>query len=120
VTLVLPWAGVMLLLFALVYFSVSRYLRPSTAAGAWKRTGLLARLGGMGRRPGETPFEFGRRLGEEAPETRGPARELVDAYALAAYAPPEVARSSRERVLEAFKELRPLLVARIRNRNRFV
>jgi len=120
VTLVLPWAGGILLLLALMYLAASRYLRPNTTAGAWKRTALLARLGGMGRRPGETPFEFGRRLGEEAPEARGAARALVDAYALAAYAPPEVARGSRERVLEAFRELRPLLIARIRNRNRFV
>jgi transglutaminase-like putative cysteine protease len=119
-TVVLPWAAAILLLLALIYLSISRYLRPTTAAGAWKRTALLARLGGMGRRPGETPFEFGRRLGEEAPETRGPARALVEAYALAAYAPPEVARDSREHVIEAFRDLRPLLVARIRNRNRFV
>jgi len=118
--LVLPWAAALLLLMALIYFSVSRYLRPSTAAGAWSRTGLLARLGGMGRRPGETPYEFGRRLGEEAPETKIPARDLVEAYAEAAYAPPEVAGGSRARVLEAFRELRPMLLARIRNRNRFV
>ena len=108
------------MLLALLYFSVSRYLRPATAAGAWSRTAFLARLGGMGRRPGETPFEFGRRLGEEAPETRTTARTLVEAYAQAAYAPPEVASASRARVLEAFRELRPMLIARIRNRNRFV
>src|SRR5438067_2405361 len=118
--LVLPWVGGLLMLLALLYFSVSRYLRPATAAGAWSRTAFLARLGGMGRRPGETPFEFGRRLGEEAPETRTTARTLVEAYAQAAYAPPEVASASRARVLEAFRELRPMLIARIRNRNRFV
>ncbi|HEX6348122.1 MAG TPA: transglutaminase-like domain-containing protein [Candidatus Dormibacteraeota bacterium] len=117
---VLPWAAALLLLLALMYFAVSRYLRPTTAAGAWSRTAFLARLGGMGRRPGETPFEFGRRLGEEAPETRSTARVLAEAYAEAAYAPPELARSSRDRVLDAFRELRPMLVARIRNRNRFV
>ena len=118
--LVLPGVGGLLMLLALLYFSVSRYLRPATAAGAWSRTAFLARLGGMGRRPGETPFEFGRRLGEEAPETRTTARTLVEAYAQAAYAPPEVASASRARVLEAFRELRPMLIARIRNRNRFV
>jgi hypothetical protein len=116
----LPWIGVGLLILSLIYFAISRYFRPGTAAAAWKRTAFLAGLGGMGRRPGETPFEYGRRLGEEAPETRAPARKLVEAYALAAYAPPEVAGKSREAVLEAFRELRPLLVARIRNRNRFI
>lgn len=116
----LPWIGFGLLVLALIYLAISRYLRPATAAGAWKRTAFLARLAGMGRRPGETPFEYGRRLGEEAPETRVPARKLVEAYALAAYAPPDLASESRLNVLEAFRELRPLLVARIRNRNRFI
>lgn len=111
--------GILLALAGLTFAAVLRYLRPSTAGGAWKRVSLLARLAGLGRKPGETPLEFGRRLGAEAPELGAPALRMAEAYAAAAYAPPELAASSRSRVLDAYVELRPLLLGRIRERNRF-
>lgn len=116
---VAPWFAVLLILFAVGWVLVSRWLRPSTAGAAWRRTLFLARLAGLGRRLGETPFEYGKRLGEEAPELRTPAARLAEAFAAVAYAPPRLAERSRDRVIDAYGELRPLLLQRIRDRNRF-
>ncbi len=115
-----PWLGILMLLVAAIWVFVSRWLRPSTAGAAWRRALFLARLAGLARTPGETPFEYGRRLGEEAPELRAPAQRFVEAFATVAYAPPKLAAESRNRVLDAYQELRPLLIHRIRDRNRFV
>ncbi len=116
---ILGLLGLLLAVGAALFLAGSRYLRPTTAGGAWKRTGFLARLAGVRRRPDETPAEFARRLGEELPEVRQPVLRLAEAYMMAAYAPPHVAARSRERVLEAYEELRPGLLASIRDRNRF-
>ena len=115
-----PWFAVLLLVIAGAWVFVSRWLRPSTAGAAWRRALFLARLAGMRRQPGETPFEYGKRLGTEAPELRSPVTRFAEAFATAAYAPPAIAERSRDRVLEAYAELRPLLLHRIRDRNRFV
>lgn len=114
-----PWLAGLLALGAAAWVAVSRWLRPRTAGSAWRRAELLARLGGLRRRPGETPHEYGLRLGEEDPELRGPAGRLAEAFAVVAYARPEVARAAQEPVLEAFADLRPLLLRRIRARGRF-
>jgi len=114
-----PWVATLLLVVAGLWVFVSRWLRPSTAGAAWRRALFLARLAGMGRQPGETPFEYARRLGTEAPELRSPAMLFAEAFAAAAYAPRAVAERSRDRVLEAYAEVRPLLLHRIRDRNRF-
>jgi len=111
-------AAFLLLLAAATYLIVSRYLRPKTAGGVWKRTALLARLAGVRKQPGDTPHEFGRRLAREFPEAAGPARELAAGFAVAAYAPPPVARRSRDHVLEVWEALRPLLLQRVRQRLR--
>ena len=113
-----PWVALLLIVVAGAYVAISRWLRPATAGAAWRRALLLARLAGMGRRPGETPLEYGRRLGEEAPELGAPAARFAEAFATVAYAPPAIAARSRDRVLDAFSELRPLLLHRIRDRNR--
>lgn len=111
--------GLLLALAAGLFLAGSRYLRPTTAGGAWRRTALLARLAGVRHLQAETPAEFARRLGQEVPEVRQPALRLAEAYAVAAYGPPEMASSSRRLVLDAYTELRPGLLARIRDRNRF-
>ncbi len=67
---------------------------------------------------GDTPHEFGRRLAREFPEASGPAKELAAGFAVAAYAPPNLARRSRDHVLEVWEALRPLLLDRVRQRLR--
>ena len=67
---------------------------------------------------GETPLEFGARLAKEVPEAAGPAWRVAERFAVAAYAPPEVAASSREAVLSAWSDLRPALLRRLTRRVR--
>lgn len=97
---------------------ISRYLRPRTVGGVWKRTSLLSGLAGIRHQSGETPVEFGARLAREIPEAAAPARELAENFAVAAYAPREVAATTRTPVLAAWEELRPLLLKRVRGRLR--
>src|SRR5215467_5205661 len=92
-----------------LWVAVTRYLRPQTVSGVWKRTSLLSRLAGVQSHMGETPHEFGARLAREIPEAARPARELAERFAVAAYAPREAALASRAGVLKAWDELRPLL-----------
>ena len=101
--------GIALALMALGLVA-SRWLRPGTVGGAWKRTGMLARMAGVGGHPGETPLEFGERLAAELPEAAAPARELASHFAVAAYAPVELAGAVREAALSAWRELRPHLL----------
>jgi hypothetical protein len=110
-------AGILLVLAA-AWLTTSRYLRPQTVSGVWKRTSLLSRLAGVRVHPGETPHEFGARLAREIPEAARPARELADRFAVAAYAPRELALASRMGVLSAWNDLRPLLLRRVRGRVR--
>lgn len=108
----------LLLVLAAVWLAVSRYLRPSTVGGVWKRAGLLATLAGVGTRPSDTPLEFGSRLAREVPEAAGPAHELAENFAVAAYAPRDLAAGARSAVLSAWDDLRPLLLRRLRARLR--
>jgi Transglutaminase-like superfamily/Domain of unknown function (DUF4129) len=107
-----------LLLVVLVWVAATRYLRPQTVNGVWKRTSLLSRLAGLESQSGETPHEFGARLARAIPEAARPARALADGFAVAAYAPRDVAMASRSGVLAAWDELRPLLLRRLRGRLR--
>lgn len=110
--------GALIALVAGVWVGVSRYLRPSTVSGVWKRTSLLSRLAGVQPRNGDTPIEFGTRLAREIPEAARPACELAEKFAVAAYAPREAAIAARSSVLAAWEELRPLLLRRVRGRIR--
>jgi hypothetical protein len=101
-----------------VWVAVSRYLRPRTVGAVWKRTSLLSGLAGVRSRAGETPLEFGARLAREIPEAAKPAHDLAERFAVAAYAPRDVAVGSRTGVLSAWDELRPLLLRRVRGRLR--
>src|SRR6267143_500839 len=101
------------LAFLLVLFAaVTRYLRPRSVMGVWRRTLLLARLAGADQRAGETPYELGRRLARSFPEASEPMRSLTGGFVVAAYAPPDAARAARSSVLEAWSALRPLLLRR--------
>jgi hypothetical protein len=84
----------------------------------WKRTLTLASLAGAQRRPGETPLELGRRLQRTFPETAEPASALANGFVVAAYAPPEVAATTRPAVMEAWSSLRPMLLRRVFSRLR--
>jgi len=113
--------GVLLGLLALAvaaWFAIARYLRPRTVGGVWKRVSFLSGLAGVRAKLGETPHEFGARLAREIPEAAKPARELAERFAVAAYAPRDVAAGSRTGVLSAWDELRPLLLRRVRGRLR--
>jgi transglutaminase superfamily protein/uncharacterized protein DUF4129 len=116
----LPWLGIGLLLLlalgGLVY--LRRYLNPRTPGDAWRRLALLARLAGERMLPGETPFEYGRRLAKAFPEAATPLRRLVDQFVLTAYAPPALAVAARTETVAAFAVVRPHLLRRLRERLR--
>jgi transglutaminase-like putative cysteine protease len=105
--------GVLLALILLLAAAVARYLRPRTVMGVWKRTIAMSELAGAKRRPGETPLELGRRLQRSFPEASEPVGALAGGFMVAAYAPEDVAASSRPSVMEAWSALRPLLVRRV-------
>ena len=73
----------------------------------------LARLAGAERRPGETPLELGRRWQQTFPEAAEPVGALARGFVVAAYAPPDLASSSRASVMEAWVSLRPMLLRRV-------
>ena len=81
--------------------------------GVWRRALTLASLAGAERRPGETPLEIGRRLQRTFPEAAEPAGALANGFVVAAYAPPDIASSTRSSVMEAWTALRPLLLRRV-------
>lgn len=100
-------------LLLLLLVGLSRYLRPRSVMAVWKRTLTLANLAGARGRPGETPLELGRRLQRTFPEAAEPVGALATGFVVAAYAPPEVAASSRPAVMEAWSSLRPMLLRRV-------
>jgi transglutaminase-like putative cysteine protease len=110
--------GVLLAIVLLVFAAAARYLRPRSVMGVWKRMLALSGLAGLKLRPGETPLELGRRMQKSFPEASEPAGALAGAFAVAAYAPPDVAGSSRSSIMEAWTELRPLLLRRVMSRLR--
>jgi transglutaminase-like putative cysteine protease len=105
--------GVLLALILLLGAAVARYLRPRSVMGVWKRAIRLSELAGAKRRPGETPLELGRRLQRSFPEASEPVGALAGGFMVAAYAPEDIASSSRSSVMEAWSALRPLLVRRV-------
>jgi Transglutaminase-like superfamily/Domain of unknown function (DUF4129) len=108
--------GALLLLIAAAWVALSRYLRPKTVNGVWRRVSLLTNLAGIGRREAETPLEFGARLAREVPEAANPAHELSQRFSVAAYAPKEMAVDAVTPTLNAWEELRPMLLRRVRLR----
>jgi hypothetical protein len=105
--------GGIVALLLLLLVALSRYLRPRSVMAVWKRTLTLANLAGAQRRPGETPFEVGRRLQRTFPETSEPVNALANGFVVAAYAPPEIAATTRAAVMEAWTSLRPMLLRRV-------
>ena len=106
-------AAVIIAILLLLLVAASRYLRPRSVMAVWRRTMALASLAGAERRPGETPLEAGLRLQRAFPEAAEPVRNLAGGFAVAAYAPPDVARTARTTVMEAWSALRPVLLRRV-------
>ena len=117
-TTIMRIAGGFVAILLLLLVAAARYLRPRSVMAVWKRTLTLASLAGAERRPGETPLELGRRLRRTFPETAEPVSTLTDGFVVAAYAPPEVASTSRTSVMEAWTTLRPMLLRRVFRRLR--
>jgi hypothetical protein len=105
--------GVVVALLLILFAAVARYLRPRSVMGVWRRTLMLTRLAGADQRTGETPFEMGRRLSLSFPEATEPMRSLASGFVVAAYAPPDEARTARASVMDAWSGLRPLLLRRV-------
>ena len=106
----------LLLLGALAFFLVSRYLRPRTPGQVWKRLGMLSRLAGASGPSGETPSESGRRLAAAFPEASRSLRDLTESFVVTAYAPAEVGRVRSAEVVERWGQVRPHLVRRVVDR----
>src|SRR5207248_1084967 len=92
--------GVLLALLLVLAALVARYLRPRSVAGVRKRTLVLARLAGAEVHPGETPLELSRRLSRAFPEAASSVRDLASGFVVAAYAPPDVAQSTRSSLMQ--------------------
>ncbi|TMD90963.1 MAG: transglutaminase domain-containing protein [Chloroflexi bacterium] len=105
--------GVVLAFLFVLFAALARYLRPRSVMGVWRRTLVLTRLAGADQRSGETPYELGRRLALSFPEATEPIRSLASGFVVAAYAPPDEARTARTSVMEAWSGLRPLLLRRV-------
>jgi hypothetical protein len=113
-----PVAAGLLLALVLLFIALSRFLRPQTVAGVWRRATLLLQLAGVRRRVGETPIEFGDRVARRFPETASGIRQLAGDFAVAAYAPPRLAEQRRPAVLAGWGSLCPLLLRRVVSRRR--
>ena len=108
-----PVAAVVLVILALLYAAASRYLRPHTVAGVWRRATQLTRLAGVRPRPGDTPIEFGDRVAGEFPEAAPGMRQLAVDFAVAAYAPRGLAELRKPAVMAGWAVLRPILLRRV-------
>jgi transglutaminase-like putative cysteine protease len=108
----------LLLVLTLLYFALSRYLRPQTVAGVWRRANLLVKLAGVRPRSSETPIEFGDRVASEIPEAAAGIRQLAVDFAVAAYAAPPAAAERKPAVMADWGSLRPILLRRVASRLR--
>jgi hypothetical protein len=113
-----PIGALALLLLVLLYVVGSRFLRPQTVAGVWRRAMLLLQLAGVRPRLGETPLEFGDRVAGAFPEAATGMRQLAGDYAVAVYAPPRLAEGRRAAVMADWGSLRPVLLRRVAARLR--
>jgi hypothetical protein len=113
-----PVAAGVLLALVLLLIALSRFLRPRTVAGVWRRAMLLLKLAGVRPRIGETPIEFGNRVAGRFPEAAAGMRQLAGDFAVAAYAPPGLAEQRGPAVMAGWGSLRTLLLRRVVSRRR--
>jgi transglutaminase-like putative cysteine protease len=113
-----PIGALVLVLLVLLYVLASRFLRPQTVAGVWRRAMLVLQLAGVRQRVGETPIEFGDRVAGAFPEAATCMRQLAGDYAVAAYGPPPLAEGRRAAIMAGWGSLRPMLLRRVAARLR--
>lgn len=111
-----PVGAAVLLVLVLLFIALSRFLRPQTVGGVWRRATLLLQLAGVRPRVGETPIEFGDRVAGRFPETAAGMRQLAGDFAVAAYGPLRLAEQRKPAVLAGWGSLRPLLLRRVASR----
>ena len=72
----------------------------------------LGRLAGLGRRPSQTPIEYGSRVGQAVPDTAAHAMAIATAYASRRYGNHESNEERLESLTASWKGIRLPLVAR--------
>ncbi len=108
-----PWLVAMLpLLLVALLASGLAAARPRTVNGTWRRLRWLAAVAGHPSPRSDTPLEFVTRLASAYPAHSSALLRLGEAFALAAYGPPELAPGSKPRAEAAWREVWPLLVRR--------
>lgn len=108
----------LLLLLGICALAAIRWLRPRSMAAIWRRTRSLARIAGVPRDRGETPIEFGRRLGSLVPAAADAAHVLAEQVTVASYAPDREEAASQGSVEEAWSVVRGQLLRRLLRRRR--
>ena len=84
----------------------------------FRRLGILGRLNSVGPKPHETPYQYGRRLGEVLPEQQGPFSMLIGLYVRRRYGRKALSPEEIDAMTEAWLALRmPLLLRVFRPRN---
>ena len=70
----------------------------------------LGWLAGLGRRPNQTPIEYGAYVGGAAPDASEGAAVIANSFAARRYGGREADEEAQERLLEAWKSIRFKLV----------
>ena len=119
----LPWL-VGLLCLVLAGIAGGRYfwrkaMEPSQDVEVlFRRLGILGRLNSVGPKPHETPYQYGRRLGEVLPEQEGSLSMLIGLYVRWRYGRKDLSREEIDALTEAWLAIRmPLLLRVFRPRN---
>ena len=119
----MPWllllAGVTVLLAATGRYAWWRFMEPTGDAEVlFRKLAVLGRLNSVGPRSHETPFQYGRRLGEVLPDQQGPFSVVIGSYVRRKYGRKESSEEEVSRLFEAWLTLRiPLLLRIFRPRN---
>jgi transglutaminase-like putative cysteine protease len=119
----LPWALVALVVVTMAvgagWLLWQRYMVPSTNPEvAFRHLALLGALGSVGLMPHQTPFQYREQLSQALPSHGNQLSVIVDAYVRHLYGRKEMADQDRDRLAQAWLEVRgPLLLRVLRRRN---
>ena len=114
----LPWL-VGLLCLVLAGIAGGRYfwrkaMEPSQDVEVlFRRLGILGRLNSVGPKPHETPYQYGRRLGEVLPEQEGSLSMLIGLYVRWRYGRKDLSREEIDALTEAWLAIRMPLLLRV-------
>ncbi|PKB79324.1 MAG: hypothetical protein BZY88_13885 [SAR202 cluster bacterium Io17-Chloro-G9] len=119
----LPWLllilGIIVLAFAGGRYLWWKFMEPSRDVEVlfWKLA-ALGRLNSASPKPYETPFQYGRRLGEVLPDQQGPFAVVIGSYVRRKYGRKEMDQDEISQLFEAWLTLRlPMLLRMFRPRN---